>query len=148
MLQLWPQFVSYWGHTRSAPFDKIYLSSISSLLKLLNMSPPWKSGIFIYMHFGALRRRKDIKTRLVYKISENFLSNEHENWFLLFWYVWEMNVNNAYPPQNDQQLRKYVPLHMNTSLAPRSFMTLISQSESWGMYFIKWSTSGEAPSRL
>ena len=42
----------------------------------------------------------------------------------------KMNVKDAYPPQNDQNLQKYVPHYTNVSLAPRSFLTLISQSES------------------
>ena len=42
----------------------------------------------------------------------------------------KMKVKDAYPPKNDQNHQKYVPLYTNVSLAPRSFLTLISQSES------------------
>ena len=54
-----------------------------------------------------------------------------------------MKVKDAYPPKNDQNLQKYVPHYTNVSLSPRSFFTLISQSESCDTYFVKWSTSGE-----
>ncbi len=38
----------------------------------------------------------------------------------------KMKVKDANPPQNDKNPRKYVPLYTNVSLAPRSFLTLIS----------------------